>query len=64
MGTPEAEAAQRAEEASRLPPRVFMVVPSGGRGALYEVQVTIPAMWLKYFDVVGASTDGTAKLKA
>ena len=64
MGTPEAEAAQRAEEASRLPPRVFMVVPSGGRGALYEVQVTIPAMWLKYFDAIGASTDGTAKLKA
>jgi AAA-like domain len=64
MGTPEAEAAQRAEEASRLPPRVFMVVPSGGRGALYEVQVTIPPMWLKYWDAIGASTDGTAKLKA
>ena len=63
MGTPEAEAAQRAEEASRLPPRVFMVVPSGGRGALYEVQVTIPAIWLKYWDAIGASTDGTAKLK-
>lgn len=63
MGTPEAEAEMRAEEASRLPPRVFMVVPSGGRGALYQVQVTVPDMWLKYWNSIGASTDGTEKLK-
>jgi hypothetical protein len=62
MGTPEAEANKHAEAASRLPPRVFMVVPSGGRGALYQVLVTVPDAWLKYWNTIGASTDGTAKL--
>jgi len=62
MGASESEAAEHAEAASRLPPRVFMVVPSAGRGALYQVLVTVPEMWLKYWDKIGASTDGSAKL--
>lgn len=62
MGTPQADAEAHAEAASRLPPRVFLAVPSGGRGAPFQVQVTVPDSWLKYWNAIGASTDGTIKL--
>jgi hypothetical protein len=63
MGTPEGEAAAQAEAVSRLPARVFMVVPSSGRGALFQVLVTVPEPWLKFWKTIGASTDGRAMLK-
>ena len=43
LGAAEGEARSRAEQVARLPPRVFLAAPAGGRGAAFPVQVTIPA---------------------
>ena len=53
MGVPEAEARRHAEKVSRLPPRVFMASPSGGRGALFPVQITLPSTWLRFWASLG-----------
>ncbi len=53
MGVPEAEARAHAESVSRLPPRVFMASPSGGRGALFPVQVNLPLTWLDFWGKLG-----------
>ena len=53
MGVPEAESRHNAENVSRLAPRVFMASPSGGRGALFPVQVTLPSTWLRFWESLG-----------
>jgi hypothetical protein len=53
MGVPESEARTHAESVSRLPPRVFMASPSGGRGALFPVQVNLPPSWLDFWGKLG-----------
>lgn len=64
MGVPDQEASVNAQIVSRLQSRVFLAAPSGGRGALYPVLVTVPPKWLEYWNMIGASTDGRAKLNA
>lgn len=54
LGVPEAEARKNAETVSRLPPRVFLAAPSGGRGSLFPVLVTIPQAWLAFWKQLGA----------
>jgi hypothetical protein len=51
----ESEARRNAEQVSRLPPRVFLAAPSGGRGALFPVMVTIPQVWLEFWKRLGAT---------
>jgi hypothetical protein len=53
MGVPEADAKKNADRVSQLPPRTFMAVPSGGRGALFPVFVTIPPAWLEFWERLG-----------
>ena len=55
LGTPESEARKNAEIVSRLPPRIFLAAPSGGRGSLFPVQITIPQAWLAFWDKLGAT---------
>ena len=56
LGIPEGEAIANAQRVSRLPPRVFLAAPSGGRGALFPVAVTIPPAWLDFWKKLGATT--------
>ncbi len=55
LGVPEGEARKNAETTSRLPPRVFLVAPSGGRGALFPVLVSIPPAWIAFWKQLGAT---------
>ncbi|MBL6983919.1 MAG: hypothetical protein ISR58_22260, partial [Anaerolineales bacterium] len=55
LGVPESESKTNAEQVSRLPPHVFLAAPSGGRGALFPVCVTIPPMWLEFWEKMGAT---------
>jgi len=55
LGVPETEARKNAETVSRLPPRVFLAAPSGGRGSLFPVLVTIPQAWLAFWKQLGAT---------
>ncbi|MCZ2075708.1 MAG: hypothetical protein LC130_12010, partial [Bryobacterales bacterium] len=55
LGVPESEARRNAEITSRLPPRVFLAAPSGGRGALFPVLVSIPPVWLQFWKQLGAT---------
>jgi hypothetical protein len=55
LGVPESEARKNAEMVSRLPPRVFLAAPSGGRGSLFPVLVTIPQAWLAFWKQLGAT---------
>jgi hypothetical protein len=50
LGVSETEARQAAERVSRLPPRFFLAAPAGGRGALFPVLVTIPPVWLDFWE--------------
>ena len=54
MGVPQAEAKRNAGEVSRLLKKRFMAAPSGGRGALFPVLVTIPPAWLEFWEKLGA----------
>lgn len=56
LGVSEAEARRGAEAVARLPPRVFLAAPAGGRGALFPVQVSVPQAWLELFSVVSQQT--------
>jgi hypothetical protein len=56
LGVPESEAIANAERVSRLPPRVFLAAPSGGRGALFPVAVTLPPEWLDFWKRLGATS--------
>lgn len=55
MGIPESEARRNAEQVSRLPARVFLAAPAGGRSALFPLQVTIPPGWLQLWKATGAA---------
>ena len=55
LGIPESEARKNAETTSRLPPRVFLAAPSGGRGALFPVLVSIPQAWIQFWKQLGAT---------
>jgi hypothetical protein len=55
LGLPEGEAQKNAARVSRLPPRVFLAAPAGGRGALFPVLVQIPPVWLKLWRRFGAA---------
>lgn len=55
LGIPESEARRNAELTSRLPPRVFLAAPSGGRGALFPVLVSIPSAWIQFWKQLGAT---------
>jgi len=55
LGIPESEARRNAETTSRLPPRVFLAAPSGGRGALFPVLVCIPQVWIQFWKQLGAT---------
>ncbi len=55
LGVPEAEARVNAETVSRLPPRVFLAAPAGGRGSLFPVLVTIPGAWLAFWKQLGVT---------
>ena len=55
LGVPEGEARKNAETVSRLPPRMFLAAPAGGRGALFPVLVTIPPDWLAFWKQLGAT---------
>jgi type IV secretory pathway VirB4 component len=54
LGIPESEARKNAEQVSRLPARVFLAAPAGGRSALFPVQVTLPQGWLQLWQSTGA----------
>jgi DNA helicase HerA-like ATPase len=54
LGVPGAEADRQADVVARLPPRVFLAAPSGGRGALFPVLVTVPPAWLAFWRRLGA----------
>jgi type IV secretory pathway VirB4 component len=56
LGVPESEAEMNAARVSLLPPRTFLAAPSGGRGALFPVTVTIPPVWLDFWKKLGATT--------
>jgi len=56
LGVPESEANVNAERVAILPPRTFLASPSGGRGALFPVTVTIPPVWLDFWKKLGATT--------
>jgi hypothetical protein len=56
LGVPESEAEANAVRVSLLPPRTFLAAPSGGRGALFPVTVTIPPVWLDFWKKLGATT--------
>jgi hypothetical protein len=53
MGVPDAEARRNANQVSQLLPHTFMAAPSGGRGALFPVLVTIPPAWLEFWERLG-----------
>lgn len=55
LGVPEGEARKNAETVARLPPRMFLAAPAGGRGALFPVLVTIPPAWLEFWKQFGAT---------
>lgn len=55
LGVPEGEARKNAETVARLPPRMFLAAPAGGRGALFPVLVTIPPAWLEFWKRLGAT---------
>jgi DNA helicase HerA-like ATPase len=55
MGISESESRRNSELVSQLPPRVFLAVPAGERGALFPVQVTIPPIWLTFWRNLGAA---------
>jgi len=55
LGVPEGEARKNAETVARLPPRMFLAAPAGGRGALFPVLVTIPPAWLAFWKQLGAT---------
>lgn len=55
LGVPEGEAKRQAATVSRLPPRMFLAAPAGGRGALFPVMVTIPRTWLEFWKGLGAA---------
>ena len=55
LGVPEGEARKNAETVSRLPPRVFLAAPAGGRGALFPVLVSVPPAWLEFWKQLGAT---------
>ena len=55
LGVSESESERNAEQVSRLPPHVFLAAPSGGRGALFPVRVTIPPMWLQFWKKMGTT---------
>jgi hypothetical protein len=56
LGVPESEAEANAVRVSLLPPRTFLAAPSGGRGALFPVTVTIPPVWLDFWKKLGATS--------
>jgi DNA helicase HerA-like ATPase len=53
LGVSENEARRNAEQVSRLPPRVFLIAPAGERGSLFPVLVTIPPIWLEFWEKLG-----------
>ena len=55
LGVPEGEARKNAETVSRLPPRVFLAAPAGGRGALFPVLVNVPPAWIEFCKQLGAT---------
>ncbi len=55
LGISQSEARRSAEQVSQLPPRVFLAAPSGGRGGLFPVQVTVPPAWLDLWQRTGAA---------
>jgi hypothetical protein len=55
LGVSESEARRNAEYVSQLPPRVFLVAPAGERGSLFPVLVTIPPIWLEFWEKLGAA---------
>jgi type IV secretory pathway VirB4 component len=55
LGVPEGESRGRAEQASRLPPHIFLAAPAGRRGALFPLQVVLPASWLELWKALGAA---------
>lgn len=55
LGVPEGEAKRQAATVSRLPPRMFLAAPAGGRGSLFPVLVTIPPVWLAFWKGLGAA---------
>lgn len=56
LGVTESEADANAQRVSRLPPRVFLAAPSGGRGALFPVSIVVPQVWLDFWTKLGATT--------
>lgn len=60
LGVSDGEAAANAKRVAQLPPHVFLAAPSGGRGALFPVTVTIPPAWLEFWK----SLDATSFVKA
>jgi hypothetical protein len=55
LGVSETDAGRNAERVSQLPPRVFLAAPGGGRGVLFPVLVTIPPIWLAFWEKLGAA---------
>lgn len=55
LGVSEGEGRQRSEQVGRLPPHAFLAAPAGGRGALFPLQVILPAAWLEFWKALGAA---------
>ncbi|MGD2156076.1 MAG: hypothetical protein PVG14_03035 [Anaerolineales bacterium] len=55
LGVSESGARRNSERVARLPPRVFLAAPAGGRGSLFPVRVTIPPVWLDFWGQLGAA---------
>jgi hypothetical protein len=56
LGVSDGEAAANAKRVAQLPPHVFLAAPSGGRGALFPVTVTIPPVWLEFWKRLEATS--------
>lgn len=56
LGVSDSESAANAKRVAQLPPHVFLAAPSGGRGALFPVTVTIPPAWLEFWKSLGATS--------
>ena len=55
LGVSEGESRKRSEQVGRLPPHAFLAAPAAGRGALFPVQVILPAAWLEFWKALGAA---------
>lgn len=55
MGISESDARAHAQSVAQLPPGTFLVVPAGGRSALFPLSTALPPEWLEFWKRLGAT---------